>query len=282
MVSDLRRQVERARRLLQGKAAPPEAPPLARDGFQDNRTYARHIESLDEGALDELNALLPWRCFTVDSRGRRIGDRTKPWKNEQPRPIPDPRIVRAHERFDLSDKRVLEVGCFEGVHTIGLSQLAREVTAVDARIVNVVKTIVRCNLYGSKPTVFVCDLEEWKPEDFDVDVVFHVGVLYHLRDPVRHVHELSRVAKRGLVLDTHVAEPHEATEGFTSHGKTYQVRRYDEIPRLPAAGVYDHAKWLTLDDLVGLLGEVGFSGIEVSGQRHEGDGARVTILADRA
>ena len=254
---------------------------MPRDGFTENRTAARYVEALDDDALDELNALLPWKCFTVDSRGRRFGDRTKPWKNDKPRPIPDPRIVRANERFDLADKRVLEVGCFEGVHTIGLCQAAKDVTAVDARIVNVVKTIVRCNLYGAKPTVFVCDLERWQPDDFDVDVVFHVGVLYHLRDPVRHVHELARVAKRGLLLDTHVATPEEATEPFTSNGQTYRVRRYEEIPRLPAAGVYDHAKWLTLDDLVTLLGEVGFVGVEVYDQRHEGDGARVTILAGR-
>ena len=40
MSTDLRRHVERARRLLQKKDAVPEAPPLARGGFTENRTVA--------------------------------------------------------------------------------------------------------------------------------------------------------------------------------------------------------------------------------------------------
>jgi tRNA (mo5U34)-methyltransferase len=37
----------------------------------------------------------------------------------------------------LSNKDVLEIGCFEGIHTIGLCNYSRRVYAVDSRIENV-------------------------------------------------------------------------------------------------------------------------------------------------
>lgn len=287
MVIELKRQAGRVRSLVRTALRKPEvgahapAAPLPFDGFDENRTSAPFVELLDDETLQALNALLPWKCFTVDSRGRRFGDRTKPWKNHQPRQIPDRRIVALDARFGLKDKRVLEVGCFEGVHTIGLCQAAKHVTAVDARVVNVAKTAVRCAFYDAHPTAFVCDVETWQPEDFDVDVVFHSGVLYHLRDPVRHIVELGRITRVGLLLDTHVAEEHEATESFVSAGKTYRYKHLDEVPRLPASGMYDHAKWLVLDDLVAVLQSAGFTDVEVLERRHEG-APRVALLARKA
>ena len=66
--------------------------------------------------------------------------------------MPDRRIVLMNEQFDLADKHVLEVGCFEGIHTVSLAMLARKVTALDARMENVVKTIVRSAMFGFTPT----------------------------------------------------------------------------------------------------------------------------------
>ncbi len=111
------------------------------------RAPARFVDRLSDADVRRLNELLPWRCFTVDSHGRPFGDVARRGKRTTPQLIPDPRIERFHDRFDLSDKRVLEIGCFEGVHTIALCRLAEQVTAVDARIENVVKTVVRCALF---------------------------------------------------------------------------------------------------------------------------------------
>ena len=108
-------------------------------------------------------------------------------KRAEPQVIPDQRIVLLNKHFDPSDELVLEMGCFEGIHTIGLAQFPRQVTAIDARIENVVKPIVRCSLLGITPCVFKCDVEreplpiKW----LSSDILHHVGVLYHLKDPVR-------------------------------------------------------------------------------------------------
>ena len=83
-----------------------------RDGFADGRMITPLVDRLTDEQLDALNGLLEWNCFTVDSRGRRFGWPANKDKRDVPETIPDPRIVKMHERFDLTGKRVLEVGCF--------------------------------------------------------------------------------------------------------------------------------------------------------------------------
>jgi tRNA (mo5U34)-methyltransferase len=160
------------------------------------------------------------------------------------------------------------------------------VTAIDARVDNVVKTIVRCALHGCHPTAFTCDIESPTAAEelagLDVDFVHHVGVLYHLRDPVSHVRTLGRIAGNGLLLDTHVAPTDQATEVFVVDGETYPYMRYAEGGKDEVfSGMYDHAKWLPVDTLVGLLGDAGFTSVDVIEERAERNGPRVLILAGR-
>ena len=198
--------------------------------------------------------------------------------------IPDPRIVLLNEHFNLSDKHVLEIGCFEGIHTIGLAQYASQVTAVDARIENVVKTIVRCAFFGCTPRVLRCDVEK-EPLPLELlssDVLHHVGVLYHLKDPVRHLLQLGQFIRIGLMLDTHYALDDEALESFEINGRAYRYKRFQESGYSDAfSGVYDHAKWLRLEDIIATLQHSGFSEVNVIETRFERNGPRALIMAAR-
>ena len=78
------------------------------------------MDALSDDDLAVVNDLLPWQCFTVDARGRRLGTRAWAGKREEPQALPDPRITLMGDRWPLAGRTVLEVGCFEGVHTIGL------------------------------------------------------------------------------------------------------------------------------------------------------------------
>jgi tRNA (mo5U34)-methyltransferase len=279
----LARKARGALRRVKRSSSVADAPSLPLTGFDEARTSAPLVELLDDDELAQLNALLPWAAYTVDARGRRFGDRAGVAKRTEPQVIPDPRIVAMHERFELAGKDVLEVGCFEGLHTIALCQMGARVTAVDVRVVNVVKTIVRCAFYGHHPAVFVCNLETWEDDDaLRADVVHHVGVLYHLRDPVSHLQRLGHIAKRGLMLDTHIATDEQATETMVVDGVTYRYRRFGETqgPSAVFAGAYDHAKWLRLDDILDLLDRSGFAA-ELVDRRVERNGTRVTVMADR-
>ena len=251
-------------------------------GYEENRLLVEFVEPLSDQDLRELNRLLDWKCFVADSRGRRFGNAAWAGKRCEPQAVPDPKHPLLDEWFKLSDKHVLEIGCFEGVHTVSLCGLARQVTAVDSRIENVVKTIVRCAFFDRHPTVFKCDVEA-RPLPFErlrADVVHHVGVLYHLRDPATHLLELGQLANVGLMLDTHYADETEATESYEAAGRAFHYKRYQEFGHAdPFSGMYDHSKWLTLDTIVSLLNEAGFAEVEAIERRVERNGPRALIMA---
>jgi tRNA (mo5U34)-methyltransferase len=257
----------------------------AADGFAPLQRATPRLDRMTAADLQELNRLLHWNCFTVDSRGRRIGDRARAGKREEPQAIPDYRTALLDRAFELADKHVLEIGCFEGVHTIGLCDRARAVTAIDSRVENVVKTILRCYLYGHAPEVRRCNVElaDELAALPDVDVVHHVGVLYHLVDPVAHLERLVPKVRSGLMLDTHVATPEQATDTLVSGDASYPCHRFTEGGVAEVfSGMYAHASWLTLDTLVALLQRLGFARTEVLEQRAERNGPRVLVMAHRA
>ncbi|MEK7703170.1 MAG: methyltransferase domain-containing protein [Nitrospirota bacterium] len=257
---------------------------LPLQGYTQHLNEIPFVDTLSDADLAELNHLLQWQCFTVDCHGRRFGNAAWEGKRGEPQSIPDRRIVLMHQFFNLSDKHLLEVGCFEGIHTIGLSQYARQVTAIDARIENVVKTIVRCAFFGCHPTIFQYNIEE-QTTNFDrlsADLMHHVGVLYHLKDPVRHLKKIGQYIRLGLMIDTHYAEDTDADETYEVDGKSYRYKKYKESGVSDVfSGVYDHAKWLRLSDIIETLKISGFGKVEIIEERKERNGPRVLLMAQR-
>jgi 2-polyprenyl-3-methyl-5-hydroxy-6-metoxy-1,4-benzoquinol methylase len=253
-------------------------------GYENDRQEIKFLELLSDDDLTQLNGILRWNCFTVDSQGRRFGNAAWEGKRSAPQVIPDPRILLMNDRFGLSNNHVLEIGCFEGIHTIGLCQYAKKVTAVDARIENVVKTIVRCGFFGYCPTVFKCNVEEGLLDMalLEADVVCHIGVLYHLKDPVRHLLDLSRFVRMGVLLDTHYAFEEEARQTYEVNGKMYRYKKYREVNSSVFSGIYGHSKWLRLPDIVQILGDSGFKRVDIVETREERNGPRVLLIALRS
>jgi tRNA (mo5U34)-methyltransferase len=260
------------------------APAVPFDGFPPSPQPVPLLDALSDAELQGLNRALPWHAFTVDGRGRRFGNAGWTGKRAEPQEIPDRRIVLLHERFNLADKHVLEIGCFEGIHTVALARFARSVTAVDARAENVLKTLARCAFYGVSPRVALVNVET-RPlplELLEADIVHHVGVLYHLSDPAAHLRDLGRLARRGLWLDTHVADPGTATRTYESGGKVYRYREFIESGlQDPFSGMSAASRWLLLDDVTALLREAGFDSVEILEKREERHGPRVLVAAKR-
>jgi hypothetical protein len=169
------------------------------------------------------------------------------------------------------------------VHTTALCARAGSVTAVDGRIENVVKTIVRCAFFDQHPKVLVCDLETPKlpPELLEADLCMHVGVLYHLTDPVGHLHQLGDWVGEGVMLDTHVARADELSGEYEANGRSYRFRRWNEGGADPFSGMRTHAKWLLLEDLRQVLTDAGFASIDVVEEREERNGLRVLLFAGK-
>jgi 2-polyprenyl-3-methyl-5-hydroxy-6-metoxy-1,4-benzoquinol methylase len=258
--------------------------PALRERYDEGRTNSGLVDHLADEDLRRLNELLPWRCFTVDTHGRPLGGTAWRGKRDRPAAIPDPRIERFHERFDLADKHVLEVGCFEGVHTIALCRRAERVTAVDARVENVVKTIVRCSFFGVTPQVFVYDVEEDDDDErLRADLCHHVGVLYHLDDPVSHLRRLGTWISRGIMLDTHYARDDDATDEYEVDGERFRFKHYRELGRGDVfSGIRPTSKWLRLEDITAELKRSGFDAVDVVETREERNGPRVLLFAERS
>jgi tRNA (mo5U34)-methyltransferase len=242
------------------------------------------VDALPDEELQRLNSLLPWAAYVLDARGRRFGQAYSPTKRNAPQTFPDRRIVELDRRAPLSERTVLEIGCFEGIHTAALAMRARHVKACDGRIENVVKTIVRCAMFGVAPSVFRWDMEEPPPAGIDLasDVLHHVGVLYHLTDPVGHLAGLLPHVKDAVLLDTQVAAPEAARETYEAGGRRVRYAHFSEAGREPPfAGLRGHAKWLVADDLVALVRELGFAHTDVTRLKQERNGWRLTLYARR-
>lgn len=268
-------------KMFRGMRRAPAAVPLG--GHPASQVPVPGVDNLSDADLQRLNGLLPWSAFTADSHGRRIGNSAWSTKRTEAQAIPDSRILLMQQRFGLAGQRVLEVGCFEGIHTIGLCVHAREVMAIDSRIDNVVKTIVRCGLYGHHPQVFQRDIEvQHETAALQADLMHHVGVLYHLRDPVGHLQSIPGYIARGIMLDTHYALEAEANLQYEVGGRTYRYKKYREFGvEDPFSGMYDHSKWLMLADIERTLKEAGFRHVEVVETRVERNGPRVLLFAHR-
>lgn len=254
-------------------------------GWKEHRVETPFVEILDENQLTELNNILNWNSFSADSAGRRFGRAFRAGKRDRPQVIPDKRVRVLEQEFQLDSRSVLEFGCFEGHHTVALCQRAKAVTAVDGRVENVVKTIVRTAFFDVRPRVFVCDIENPHPDVLNflkADICFHVGVLYHLKDPVTHLRALGSMIKDGIVLDTHYATGDMAADVYPVGNESFSYHRKAEHGHADVfSGMYDHSKWLLLDDILGSLREAGFDLVSRVETRVERNGPRVLIVAGR-
>lgn len=262
----------------------PETDSLPLHGFTLRRTAIPGIEALDDAKLEELNGLLPWKAYVVDSVGRRFGNQASSTKRNRPGLVPDHRIALLNERVPLAGKSVLEIGCFEGIHTAALARYGAEVWACDARIVNVAKSAVRCAFFQVNARFFVWDAENPLPESQarDWDVLHHIGVLYHLLDPVGHLQHIAPRIRRAILMDTHIADPDGALASDSRNGFGYRYQEKRERGYVNVfSGTMPMARWLHPGDLTALLESLGFANVERIELRHERNGLRVFLIAMR-
>ena len=236
---------------------------------------------ISDADLAYINKALPWYAATALPDGRIVGSLTaRPGKREVVEPIPDPRITHLDQAIGLEGKDVLEVGCFEGIHTLGLWCYGANVTAVDLRFENVLKSLARLAVYGASARVVRMDVEDAGVDLARFDVAFHCGVLYHLEDPVQHLKRLLPCCD-AIYLDTHIAREDETAATLHSGGRAWSGRRYVEGGLAdPFSGRGASAFWLRLSDLQAILTQEGFA-CDLWQVREERNGPRVGLLGVR-
>ena len=216
------------------------------DGFQP-------VDLLREDQIDLVNKELDWHAFTTDKTGRRIGDVHSATKRREPQNLLDSRILNLNQLHSLRGKNVLEFGCFEGIHSVALASLGANVVGVDARPKNLAKTCIRAGLYGLSVRPLLLDLDDSSQLEMaghqgllDADVLIHIGVLYHLRNPMQHLRLVLPHVRETILLDTHVSR------------SDTEVRREFGF-KDPFSGVNEESTWVSEKMLNEVLLEFGFS-----------------------
>jgi tRNA (mo5U34)-methyltransferase len=236
---------------------------------------------LTDQQLADFQAALDWKTGLELPDGRLLGAAGKRGQVSQGL---DPRVRAVRDRLDSADKTVLEVGCCEGIHTVQLAQVCKQVVALDVRPHNIACALTRLFVHNvTNARLLLGDVRDLDGRFGRFDVLFHVGVLYHLSDPVDHLRRVAPLAD-ALLLDTHYADdtlpfpPATIRSGDTTYAaRVYQEGAWSDV----FSGVEPTSLWLDRADLLRLLGDVGFDAVEVLDDRRERNGPRFTVLARR-
>lgn len=197
----------------------------------------------------------------------------------------DKRVFRFIEHLKASGRpvsRILECGCLEGGHTMLIAEAfpAALITAVDVRESSLDRARFLMRLRQIDNVRFLQDdldepgvaLEE------DYDVVFCVGLLYHLKDPAAF---LCRCAQRAPVLWLWTVYCAEAEAGIV--GERSRGRIHPESTEHPLSGVRSESYFPTLGTLIEVLFESGYESVEVLQREmtENGSGPAVLLTASR-
>ena len=191
-------------------------------------------EAVDAEALRKtLMALHPWRkgplCLggvTIDSEWR------SDWK-----------WARIAPHVDLRGRRVLDIGCGNGY--FGLRMLgagAHLVVGVDPTILFVMQWLACRHFAGDLPNfVLPLGVEDLPEGSAGFDAVFSMGVLYHRRDPLKHLDRLRSLLRPGgvLVLETLVLPAGQDDALLVPPGRYARMRNVWAIP-----GTAQLASWV--------------------------------------
>jgi methyltransferase family protein len=235
------------------------------------------MPSTDEWvSIDEM-ANRNWRPELLGYKTSRHGD--------------DARLKYMLYFLDVRGQRVLELGPRSGHHTVLLDKMgAQQIIGVEARSAN----LALCNLARERfqlPATFVCqDVErlasgsESPQFETNFDLVFNLGLLYHLADPYMVLRWGKEMAPT-LFLGTHYVEPrarrHYKKPSFqptTYRGRPAMSYREGGIAD-PRSGTGPRSIWLFEEHLVDLLREAGYTRIDVLGKDVQSWHPHVTILA---
>ena len=207
--------------------------------------------------------------------------RRRPWGD-------DARIKYLAYFLDVRDQRILELGPLMGHWSVILEKLGiRENVSVEARQGNLDMCLDVKRKYQLHRTQFVLgDVEriaagdEEPPFQGGFDLVFCVGVFYHLVEPLPFL-RWCKAQSGQLFLATHVVYPEElATELYTHDGLSYRCTHQVEGGRDdPISGMSPTSVCLTEPELVRMLSDAGYSRVHVLGHDIY-DGPQTTILAE--
>ncbi|MFV0443966.1 MAG: glycosyltransferase [Planctomycetaceae bacterium] len=199
--------------------------------------------------ITEFDRLGPWTT-RFHLRGATVGGSHEVGED-------DPLLRAFLDRAPMS-RRVLELGCMEGGQTFPLARRVGHVVAVDARREHLQRArFIERELGVMNVTFLESDIEA---DDLAAlgtfDVIYNVGLLYHLADPARLLMQCAEVAPE-MLLWTHVVDDadveHRGYRGrFTSENATDRI-----------GGLRSRSFRPERTELLRMLGECGWRDLEL-------------------
>lgn len=168
---------------------------------------------------------------------------------------------------DLSGKRVLDIGTYDGYFAFECEKRGAVVLAIDTIPYGVAGFKVVKEILDSKVEFRNASVYDLNPNDFgEFDLVLYLGVLYHLRDPLLSLDKIRSVCRGKLILESQICDRWFIDE----NGKPIDLTaKYPELANLPIAQFYpgaelnnDPSNWWS-PNLIALKGMVSTSGFSI-------------------
>lgn len=173
----------------------------------------------------------------------------------------------------LSECRILDLGCLDGMFSIEFAQQGAETIGVEIREANIKKAIFCKEVLGLQNLNFRQDdvRNISIKSDGKFDVIVCSGILYHLlaEDVINLIQTMFEMVSRVVVIDTHVAlEPKKSIlhDNNKYWGRTYREHSKSDTPAKKAKKLWASADnpesfWFTRPSLVNILSNTGFSSV---------------------
>ena len=169
----------------------------------------------------------------------------------------------------LSQCRILDLGCLEGLFSLEFALHGCEVVGLEFREHNVAKARARASAINCRNVEFVqdnaCNISIEKYGKFDA--IICSGLLYHLTaaDAVTLIRKMYEMTERAVIIDTHISLA--PTENFNSYaGHLFREHREgaskeEKLKVSWASADNETSFWFTRPSLVNLLADAGFSSV---------------------
>lgn len=155
----------------------------------------------------------------------------------------------------LAGRRALDVGCGAGLLSEPLARMGASLTALDAAPENIAVARDHAQAQGLTIDYRATPVEEMADRDFDL--VTSMEVIEHVADPAAFVAALAgRLAPDGLMILS--------TPNRTPLSRLAMITIGESVGGIPK-GTHDWTRFLTPDELTGLLEAAGLEVIERSG-----------------
>jgi SAM-dependent methyltransferase len=133
-------------------------------------------------------------------------------------------------------RKIVDLGCLEGGYATEFARLGLDSTGIEIRESN----IANAEYIRSKTNLpnlrFVRD-DAWNVGKYGpFDIVFCVGLHYHIEDQLRFLQEMSRACGKAIFIDTHVAPEFDDDPAVT----TFNLSELTVHEGLPGRWYYEH------------------------------------------